>query len=112
MTGAGDPSRARRALACLARIPRWCGICLVRFYQCCISPLFPACCRYIPTCSQYTLEAIERFGLLRGGWLGLRRILRCHPFHEGGYDPVPEAFSFRARRGGGDSGSGGAGSAP
>ena len=61
----------------------------IRFYQTAISPYRPACCNYIPTCSQYALEAIEKYGALKGGWLALRRILRCHPFHKGGYDPVP-----------------------
>ena len=62
---------------------------LVQFYRCCISPLTPPSCRYYPTCSAYALEAIERYGAWRGGWMALRRILRCHPFHRGGYDPVP-----------------------
>ena len=61
----------------------------VRFYQFCISPLLPNSCRYTPTCSQYALEAIEKYGALKGGWMALRRILRCNPFHKGGYDPVP-----------------------
>ena len=65
-------------------------ILLIRFYQKFISPLFPAKCRYYPTCSQYTLEAIQEYGAIKGTYLGIRRILKCHPFHEGGYDPVPK----------------------
>ena len=62
----------------------------IRFYRASISPLRPACCRFIPTCSQYALEAVEKYGALKGGWLALRRFLRCHPCHRGGwYDPVP-----------------------
>jgi hypothetical protein len=62
---------------------------LVKLYRAAISPLRPPCCRYTPTCSAYAVEALERFGLARGGWLALRRLLRCHPFHAGGHDPVP-----------------------
>jgi len=63
---------------------------LIRGYRMFISPLFPPSCRYQPTCSQYAIQAIERFGPWRGSWMGICRILRCHPFHPGGYDPVPE----------------------
>ncbi len=62
---------------------------LVRFYRQQISPLKPPSCRFIPSCSEYAAEAIEKYGAARGGWLALRRVLRCHPFHPGGYDPVP-----------------------
>ena len=61
----------------------------VRFYQKSVSPLFPPCCNYYPTCSQYALEALEKHGAAKGSLLAAKRVLRCHPFHKGGYDPVP-----------------------
>jgi putative membrane protein insertion efficiency factor len=61
----------------------------IRLYQRYISPLLGSNCRFQPTCSQYTVEAVERYGVLKGLWLGARRISRCHPFNAGGYDPVP-----------------------
>lgn len=74
---------------------KWLLLGLIRFYQHFISPLTPPSCRYYPTCSRYAAQAIERFGALRGGYLAVRRILRCHPFCKGGIDPVPEHFSLR-----------------
>lgn len=61
----------------------------VRFYRAAISPLFPPCCRFTPSCSEYTIEALRVHGPFRGTWLALRRILRCHPWGGSGYDPVP-----------------------
>ena len=65
---------------------------VVRAYQVVLGPLLPAACRYMPSCSVYAIEALERHGPWRGGWLAVRRILRCHPFHRGGYDPVPDPY--------------------
>lgn len=79
------PARVGPGSSMAARL----GITLVRFYQRAISPMLPPSCRYQPTCSQYTLVAIQSYGLVRGSWMGARRIARCHPFHAGGYDPVP-----------------------
>ena len=67
---------------------------LLRAYKWAISPMFPPACRYVPTCSEYAMEAVERFGALRGGLIAVWRLLRCHPFAHGGYDPVVKAANF------------------
>lgn len=64
-------------------------ILLIKIYQLFISPIFPSSCRYTPTCSHYTMEALKKYGLFKGGWLGVKRISRCHPWGGSGYDPVP-----------------------
>lgn len=62
---------------------------LIKIYKAVISPLFPNSCRFYPTCSEYSFEAVKKYGFFKGGWLGAKRIARCHPFHPGGFDPVP-----------------------
>jgi len=68
---------------------------LIKLYQATLSRVMPPNCRFIPSCSQYTYEAIAKFGLFKGVWLGARRIARCHPFNAGGYDPVPSSWRIR-----------------
>jgi len=63
---------------------------IIKFYQSAISVHLPPSCRYYPTCSAYAYEAVTKYGVLQGGWLAVKRILRCHPFHPGGFDPVPD----------------------
>jgi len=71
----------------------------IHFYRACISPLTPPSCRFYPSCSQYALESIETHGALVGGYLAVKRICKCHPFHPGGFDPVPEKrAAVRPRR--------------
>ena len=77
----------KQLLLRLARLPRQLLIWAVRGYQLFISPLLGAHCRFTPTCSAYFIQSVERYGVFRGSWRGVRRILRCHPFHPGGYDP-------------------------
>ncbi len=78
-----------RAASVIASLPRQVAVALIRVYQKLLSPLLPPSCRFTPTCSHYAAGAIERYGLLRGGWLAVKRIARCHPWNPGGYDPVP-----------------------
>jgi putative membrane protein insertion efficiency factor len=78
--------------------PARAALALIRFYRTFISPALPPSCRYTPSCSAYAAEAIERFGFGRGGWLALRRLLRCHPFHAGGHDPVPSLVAPNGTR--------------
>lgn len=73
----------------LLQVPRRLLAALIRVYQLTLSPLLPASCRFHPSCSQYTLEAVRKYGAARGGWLGIRRLVRCHPWNPGGFDPVP-----------------------
>lgn len=74
----------------------------IRFYQHAVSPHLPPSCRFVPSCSTYAAQAIERFGPARGSWLAARRIARCHPFNSGGYDPVPDAPGALPQREGQD----------
>lgn len=78
-----------RSLAVCRRIAAWPLLAAVQFYRHCISPFTPPSCRFTPTCSQYALEALRKYGPLKGGWLALKRIARCHPWGGHGYDPVP-----------------------
>lgn len=73
----------------LREVPRRIVMLPIRGYQKFISPALPPSCRFSPSCSQYTLEAVSKYGALKGMWLGMRRLIRCHPFNPGGYDPVP-----------------------
>lgn len=83
------PSTTRGVRRGIIGWPSKIAVAVIRIYQWTISPLLGSHCRFAPSCSQYTLEAIARHGLLRGSLLGARRLGRCHPFHEGGFDPVP-----------------------
>lgn len=73
----------------MSRVGNAAGLTMIRLYQRWISPFTAPSCRYFPSCSEYAAQAVTRYGLFRGSWLALRRLLRCHPFHPGGYDPVP-----------------------
>src|SRR6266568_7236764 len=82
----------------LGHVPRRIVMALIRGYQLTLSHLVFTQCRFEPSCSRYTLVAVERYGALKGSWLGVRRILRCHPFHPGGYDPLHRVVSARVKR--------------
>lgn len=104
-SGLGRASRAdsdsgghiRRMSAALHDLPKNVALALITFYRTCISPLTPPSCRYYPTCSEYALLSFKRFGFVKGLYLTARRISRCHPFHPGGYDPVPELDEWPPR---------------
>lgn len=76
-------------IAFLHDLPKRFLLALLRFYKREISPYLPPSCRFVPTCSEYAMQAVMKYGAVKGGYLAVRRILRCHPFHPGGYDPVP-----------------------
>ena len=80
---------AQGRVAKLKDAPRTVVLVLVRFYRSYVSPLFPPTCRYVPTCSEYAMIALQKYGFIKGSWLAIKRICRCHPWHPGGYDPVP-----------------------
>lgn len=90
-----DDTGKKKVLAFVVGIPRAIALLCISVYRHAISPLFPPSCRYVPTCSEYAMLAFKRFGFWRGLWLSARRVGRCHPFAEGGYDPVPESFSSK-----------------
>ncbi|NOX55844.1 MAG: membrane protein insertion efficiency factor YidD [Planctomycetes bacterium] len=81
------PWRLRSVLLFVSRLPAWALIGLARLYQLFLSPIFGRQCRFYPSCSEYFIQAVRKYGAIRGTWRGLRRILRCHPWHPGGYDP-------------------------
>ena len=81
-------------MSVLLQVPAFALRLLIRLYQLCVAPLLGPRCRFYPSCSHYGLEAVERHGALLGGWLALKRILRCHPWHDGGFDPVPTQLNL------------------
>jgi hypothetical protein len=83
----------------MREIPKFVALQLLRGYKWAISPMFPAACRYVPTCSEYATEAVERYGFLRGGCMAVARLMRCHPFAGSGYDPVRNSGTSCAHEG-------------
>ena len=94
MAGDSPPSKPTRPVSLAVRL----ALAFLRFYQKFVSPLHPPLCRFHPTCSNYAIEAFSRHGLLRGAWLTVRRLFRCHPFNPGGFDPVPDPGTPLFRR--------------
>jgi uncharacterized protein len=80
----------------MRRVPKLIVLLTLRAYRWVISPMSLPACRYVPTCSEYAIEAVERYGAVRGGLMGLWRLTRCHPFAQGGYDPVVKSFGYEA----------------
>ncbi|MFQ5796201.1 MAG: membrane protein insertion efficiency factor YidD [Candidatus Bipolaricaulia bacterium] len=73
----------------MRRLVKWILIGPIKLYQLAVSPFTPPCCRFYPSCSEYAVQAIDKHGALKGGWLAVKRVGKCHPLHSGGYDPVP-----------------------
>jgi len=80
---------AHEILSFILAVPKNLCLLLIKGYRKFISPLFPPCCRFTPTCSEYALISFQRYGFFKGLWLSIKRVLKCHPWHPGGYDPVP-----------------------
>lgn len=81
--------RVPKPIRVILGFPKRGAIASVNFYRKYISPMFPPSCRYVPTCSEYAMIAFQRYGFIKGSWMAIKRICRCHPWHPGGYDPVP-----------------------
>lgn len=85
----------KKVLMQVRSIPSKVAVVCIKFYRLALSPILPPSCRFTPTCSEYSITAIQRFGFLKGSYLSIRRIVRCHPGGDFGYDPVPESFSLK-----------------
>ncbi|WP_251198284.1 membrane protein insertion efficiency factor YidD [Anaerotardibacter muris] len=85
----------KQLLAGIRSLPTKLAVLCIKFYRFALSPILPPSCRFTPTCSEYSIIALKRFGFIKGAYLSIRRIARCHPGGDYGYDPVPETFSFR-----------------
>lgn len=79
----------------IKKLPNWIALMLLRFYQACISPMFPGCCRFRPTCSEYAVQAFQKYNFLKAFVLTAKRLSKCHPFGGRGYDPVPDDYKFK-----------------